>query len=110
MANPAYNLNHWVGVQVGALIPMLNPGPLWITIHNVEAGGLWIESDQLPISFIRGKDDFDDEGKVVFFVPYAQIIWIATLDLKKVSKRAPVLNFNDQNRSGGAGAMEGECE
>lgn len=108
MENP-YALEHWIGEEIAALIPMLGPDTLWVTLRNVEYGGVWIESDRHPVSqFFRDMDKFDETAKVIVFVPFSQIIFVGILD-KKAARRAAVLNFDSSSRTGqGACATEGD--
>lgn len=92
--NPsAYKLEDWIDHQVWAFIPVLSPDCTRVTIRSVEAGGVWLETTHLPLSFSRGKDGFDSDGKIVVFMPYSQIIYIATPDLKGAA-RPELRNFN----------------
>lgn len=94
MSNP-YTLEYWIGVEIGALIPMLSPNCISVTIRGVDAGGIWIECEQLIVSFCCGepREEWDQQAKVVGFIPFAQITYLATLDRKQLFGPAQVLSF-----------------
>lgn len=57
------------------------PGTIYeVTLHGVEAGGIWIESeiltDGLKTVLARRGSSLSDEKMPAYFVPYAQIVYI----------------------------------
>lgn len=71
-------LSERIGDSIWAIIPMVtNKNIKKFTLHGVESGGIWIESQELTNTFLRNVAKRQDLPKTpVFFVPYAKILTI----------------------------------
>ena len=70
-----YRLEDWVGRQMLAFIPMLNPGSpegVQITLRGVENGGIWAEVDRSPLA--GGKPS---TIVLTMFLPWPQVVYLA---------------------------------
>ena len=91
-----YNLEFWVGQEISVRIPLLDPErTLLAKLCGVEAGGIWLECEQITVSFCGGPRGVDDTAQVTAFFPYSQILFLAVLDHKSL-KRAQVLAFGQR--------------
>lgn len=58
----------------------LKPGtPLELKLHGIEQGGIWVENQELTDSVLSALNVATLPVRPIFFVPYASIVWAATL-------------------------------
>jgi hypothetical protein len=95
MDSRPYSLDFWIGQEVGALIPAISKDCLGVTIRGVESGGVWLECEQLTVSFCCGRPvpERDDVANIVAFFPFSQIVYVATLDRKTMMGPARIITF-----------------
>ena len=68
------SLNDLIGKPI--LFADVSCKPIMVILHNFEAGGIWVESDELAdlVPYMKQEPSLSRPGtKPVFFVPFAQI-------------------------------------
>jgi hypothetical protein len=70
------NFSDLIGEEVLAMIPIFGNNTLLIvTIHGVESGGIWIESEKYTKTMLE-KLDLPAIKTPIFFVPYHEIRFV----------------------------------
>lgn len=79
-----------VGQNIRAIIPSFGSmKPQVVKLHGVEAGGLWVESQQATNDMLTKISVQASPKTVVMFVPYHQInVVFATLDSPSLNEAA----------------------
>lgn len=70
-------LEDFIGKQIAIQSPFLHETTLQkVTLHGVEAGGIWIESQALLNHILQTLRVPGSPRTVVFFLPYHQVTYI----------------------------------
>jgi hypothetical protein len=79
-----------IGQQILVLIPKINTTLYQkVKLHGVEAGGLWLESQDVTNALLQTLGAPATEKTVVFFWPYHQILFaISSIDQPSFDERA----------------------
>ena len=71
------NFSQMIGQNIRAIIPYFGGTTLEIvTLHGVETGGLWLESQKATNDFLTKIGAQTAPKTLVFFVPYNQITFV----------------------------------
>jgi hypothetical protein len=69
----------YVGRDLVVLIPRLNSGvEQKVRLHGVDAGGIWIESQQLTNELLTRVGVSVAPKTMIFFFPYAEMVYAMT--------------------------------
>ncbi len=84
------SLNELVGKTITALVPIIHTEILQkLTLHGVEAGGLWVESQTLTNLFLERVRMSASPKTAIFFLPYQQIVFVlGSIDVPALSEKA----------------------
>jgi hypothetical protein len=66
-------VNNLRGKEVLALIPDIDKKVIKVKVTNLEANGIWVESDSIKVSLINESLGTPEGEKPVFFVPFSAI-------------------------------------
>ena len=83
-------LSDLIGTSILAWIPQLHPTDyVTVKLHGVEAGGIWIESQDATNAFLQAAGRVSTVKTPAFFVPYHGIIvMIRTIDSPALDEKA----------------------
>lgn len=112
METPRYSLELFIGETVFGFIPMLRKDAcVPITIRGIEAGGIWIENEQISVGARRSPEDKFEELEnlppTVAFIPWAQIAYILAGDARGFRK-SQLLHFSPKASAGAPPPAQGE--
>lgn len=90
-------LSDHIGQEILALVPLIEPDHYqMVKLHGVEAGGIWIESQELINKVFSAVNEAASERTPLFFLPYHQIAFaIAPIDGLALNERAFGAAFPD---------------
>ncbi len=91
MNESQYSLHGLIGSTIRAMIPIWSPDqtPQDFKLHGVEAGGLWLESQDLTDKLLSDLGIAAAPKTVVLFVPYQHIHFVVGLvDQSSLSEEA----------------------
>ncbi len=87
---PPLKLADLIGRQVLFLIPRIHPDVYQkVKLMGVEAGGIWIDSQELTNKFLRAAEMPAAPNTLVFFLPYHEIAFaIGTVEGTSLDEKA----------------------
>jgi hypothetical protein len=83
-------LNELVGQTITALVPFIDRTVMQkLTLHGVETGGIWVESQTLTDLFLGRIGVSASPKTAIFFLPYQQIVFVlGSIDVPALSEKA----------------------
>jgi hypothetical protein len=77
MPSKGLSLSDLVGQKLYIKIPVWKQDkPIYVTLVGVDAGGIWIESNDFMEEFLEGTPHKMTEKSMQVFVPYSQVLAI----------------------------------
>jgi hypothetical protein len=78
------------GTRVALLSPIFHATIMeQVTLHTVEDGGIWIESQKLIDQVLSAANASMAPKTLVFFLPWHKVTWImSAIDVPSISNRA----------------------
>ena len=82
------SLKKLIGQDIVTSILFLKPELQVVKLHNIEASGIWIESQFLTNYFLNALGQQSAPKTAVFFVPFSQIEYVmSTVDYPALSEK-----------------------
>jgi hypothetical protein len=84
------SLNELVGKTIVALVPFIHREIIQVlTLHGVEPGGIWVESQTLTDLFLAKLGRSAAPKTAIFFLPFQQIVFVlGSIDVPSLSEKA----------------------